>query len=127
MSHAAGFVCPSVYEPFGIVNLEAMACATAVVATATGGITEVVQDGVTGLLDPSEPASSTTSEPRDADAFSHAVANRVNALLADPGRTEAMGHAGRERAQRGFTWSAIAQQTTEIYDGVTRAQTERGG
>ena len=119
LSHATAFVCPSVYEPFGIVNLEAMACETAVVATATGGIVEVVQDGVTGLLVPYEPASSTALEPRDAAAFSSAIADAVNALLADPQRAAAMGRAGRERAQGMFTWPAIARQTAEVYEALS--------
>ena len=120
LSHATAFVCPSVYEPFGIVNLEAMTCETAVVATATGGIVEVVQDGITGLLVPYQPASSTALEPRDAAAFSTAIAERVNALLADPQRAAAMGRAGREHAQAGFTWPAIARQTAEVYAAVRR-------
>jgi alpha-maltose-1-phosphate synthase len=114
LSHATVFVCPSIYEPLGIVNLEAMACEAAVVATATGGIVEVVDDGVTGLLVPFEPAPGAI-EPADPDAFAHAIAERVNALLADPDRAAAMGRAGRERALAEFDWSAIAQQTSELY------------
>ena len=97
LSHATVFVCPSIYEPLGIVNLEAMACEAAVVATATGGIVEVVDDGVTGLLVPFEPAPGAI-EPADPAAFSPAIAERVNALLADPERAAAMGRAGRARA-----------------------------
>ena len=114
LSHATVFVCPSIYEPLGIVNLEAMACEAAVVATATGGIVEVVQDGVTGLLVPFEPADGAI-EPRDPAAFSHAMAERVNELVADPGRAAAMGRAGRERAMGEFDWSAIAAQTSQLY------------
>jgi starch synthase len=114
LSHATVFVCPSIYEPLGIVNLEAMACEAAVVATATGGIVEVVQDGVTGLLVPFTPAPGAI-EPRDPAAFSHAFAERVNALLADPERAAAMGRAGRARALEAFDWSAIAAQTSELY------------
>src|SRR5215211_5267819 len=106
LSHATVFACPSIYEPLGIVNLEAMACEAAVVATATGGIVEVVQDGVTGLLVPFE-AAPRAIEPRDPQAFAHAIAERVNALLADPARAAAMGRAGRERAVAEFDWSAI--------------------
>jgi starch synthase len=114
LSHATVFVCPSIYEPLGIVNLEAMACEAAVVATATGGIVEVVDDGVTGLLVPFEQAPGAI-EPADAAAFSHAFAERVNTLLAEPERAAAMGRAGRERALAEFDWSAIAAQTSELY------------
>ncbi|HKH18097.1 MAG TPA: glycosyltransferase, partial [Solirubrobacteraceae bacterium] len=114
LSHATVFACPSIYEPLGIVNLEAMACEAAVVATATGGIVEVVQDGVTGLLVPFEAAPGAI-EPRDPEAFSHAIAERVNALLADPERAAEMGRAGRARAVEAFDWSAIAAQTSELY------------
>jgi starch synthase len=115
LSHATVFVCPSIYEPLGIVNLEAMACETAVVATATGGIVEVVQDGITGLLVPFEPSDPPAIEPRDPAVFSHAIAERVNRLLADPARAEAMGKAGRERAVTAFDWAAIAAETSEVY------------
>jgi alpha-maltose-1-phosphate synthase len=114
LSHATVFACPSIYEPLGIVNLEAMACEAAVVATATGGIVEVVDDGVTGLLVPFEPAPGAI-EPADPDAFASGIAERVNALLADPDRAAAMGRAGRERALAKFDWSAIAKQTSELY------------
>ncbi len=114
LSHATVFVCPSIYEPLGIVNLEAMACEAAVVATATGGIVEVVQEGVTGLLVPFEPAPGAI-EPFDPAAFSAAIAERVNALVADPERAAAMGRAGRARAVEAFDWSAIAAQTSELY------------
>jgi starch synthase len=114
LSHATVFACPSIYEPLGIVNLEAMACEAAVVATATGGIVEVVQDGMTGLLVPFE-AEEGGIEPRDPEAFSHAIAERVNALLADPERAREMGRAGRARAVEAFDWSAIAAQTSELY------------
>ena len=114
LSHATVFVCPSIYEPLGIVNLEAMACEAAVVATATGGIVEVLQDGVTGLLVPFEPAPGAI-EPRDPEAFSHAIAERVNTLLADPERAAEMGRAGRARAVEAFDWSAIGAQTSALY------------
>jgi starch synthase len=115
LSHATVFVCPSVYEPLGIVNLEAMACEAAVVATATGGIVEVVVDGETGLLVPIEPRDDGTGEPRDPAAFAAALARQVNELLNDPPRALAMGRAGRERAVRDFAWPAIAEQTVEVY------------
>ena len=114
LSHATVFACPSIYEPLGIVNLEAMACEAAVVATATGGIVEVVVDGETGLLVPFETADGSI-EPRDPEGFVAGIAERVNALVADPPRAEAMGKAGRERALREFDWSAIARQTAEVY------------
>jgi starch synthase len=101
LTHALVFVCPSVYEPLGIVNLEAMACETAVVASRVGGIPEVVEEGVTGLLvPPDDPAS---------------LADALNLLLRDPGRAEAMGVAGRERAVAEFSWEAVAAQTAELY------------
>jgi starch synthase len=119
LSHATLFVCPSIYEPLGIVNLEAMACEAAVVATATGGIVEVVVDGETGLLVPIEPGDDGTGEPRDPAAFADAIASRVNELLADPERADAMGRAGRERAVREFAWDAIASQTASVYERLT--------
>ena len=118
LSHATVFVCPSIYEPLGIVNLEAMACEAAVVATATGGIVEVVRDGETGLLVPFEPADDGSGEPRDPAAFAAAIAERVNALVADPARAAAMGRAGRERAVREFGWDAIAERTVAVYRRV---------
>jgi alpha-maltose-1-phosphate synthase len=114
LSHATLFACPSIYEPLGIVNLEAMACEAAVVATATGGIVEVVVDGETGLLVPFEQAEGDIV-PRDPKAFVDGIAERVNALVADPERARAMGRAGRERAVREFDWSAIARETAELY------------
>jgi starch synthase len=114
LSHATVFVCPSIYEPLGIVNLEAMACEAAVVATATGGIVEVVVDGETGLLVPFEAAEGSI-EPRDPEAFANGIAERVNALIADPDRAERMGRAGRERAVRAFDWAAIARETSAVY------------
>jgi len=107
MTHAAAFVCPSVYEPLGIVNLEAMACRTPVVASAVGGIPEVVEDGVTGLL----VAYHDVSEAQ----FEAGLAGAVNDLLADPARAEAMGAAGRQRAVEEFGWATIARQTYELY------------
>ena len=115
LSHATVFVCPSIYEPLGIVNLEAMACQAAVVATATGGIPEVVEDGVTGLLVPFDPVDDASREPRDPGRFAADLAERVNALLADPARARAMGEAGRRRAVERFGWPAIADQIVELY------------
>jgi starch synthase len=114
LSHATVFACPSIYEPLGIVNLEAMACEAAVVATATGGIVEVVRDGETGLLVPFEPAPGAI-EPRDPAAFAAAIAERVNTLIADPERAREMGRAGRIRAVEAFDWAAIAEQVSAVY------------
>ena len=119
LSNATVFVCPSVYEPLGIVNLEAMACETAVVATATGGIPEVVDDGRTGLLVPFE--STGEASPRNPEQFVRDIAERVNTLIADPARADAMGKAGRQRALDEFSWTAIAEQTVELYqDALNR-------
>ncbi|WP_255597951.1 glycogen synthase [Micromonospora sp. RL09-050-HVF-A] len=115
LTHATVFVCPSVYEPMGIVNLEAMACETAVVATATGGIPEVVADGETGLLVPIEQAGDGSGNPLDPDRFVADLGATINELLADPKRTEAFGLAGRRRAVEHFSWDAIAVQTLELY------------
>ncbi|HEV8103348.1 MAG TPA: glycogen synthase [Gaiellaceae bacterium] len=115
LSHATVFVCPSIYEPLGIVNLEAMACEAAVVATATGGIPEVVDEGRTGLLVPFEPRADGSREPVDASAFAGAIAARVNELLADPARALQLGQAGRRRAVERFNWSAIAAETVALY------------
>jgi alpha-maltose-1-phosphate synthase len=114
LSHATVFACPSIYEPLGIVNLEAMACEAAVVATATGGIVEVVVDGETGLLVPFETADGDIT-PRDPEGFVAGIAERVNALVRDPERARAMGRAGRARVVSEFDWASIARQTSEVY------------
>jgi alpha-maltose-1-phosphate synthase len=115
LSHATVFLCPSIYEPLGIVNLEAMACETAVVATRTGGIPEVVADGETGLLVPFEPRDDGSRDPVDPDRFARDIAERVNELVADPARAQRMGEAGRRRAIERFAWPAIADQTVALY------------
>ncbi len=115
LSHARVFVCPSVYEPLGIVNLEAMACETAVVATRVGGIPEVVADGSTGLLVPLEARDDGSGEPLDPARFAHDLADAINALLVDPGRAGQLGKAGRERAVADFGWDAIAARVVELY------------
>jgi starch synthase len=115
LTHATVFVCPSIYEPLGIVNLEAMACATPVVATATGGIPEVVDDGVTGLLVPFDPVDDPSRSPRDPARFARDFAERVNRLLADPAEARAMGAAGRERAVSEFGWHRIAERVRALY------------
>jgi alpha-maltose-1-phosphate synthase len=114
LSHATVFACPSIYEPLGIVNLEAMACETAVVASAVGGIVEVVADNETGLLVPLEVEPETLT-PRDRQGFVRGLVDGINALIADPDRAAAMGRAGRERAVSRFAWPEIARQTSELY------------
>jgi alpha-maltose-1-phosphate synthase len=109
LSHAAVFVCPSVYEPLGIVNLEAMACETAVVATAVGGIPEVVVDGETGYLVPFD------GGPNDPDQFAADIAERVNTVLRDEDLARRFGEAGRRRAVSEFSWDEIAEQTAALY------------
>ncbi len=116
LSHATVFVCPSVYEPMGIVNLEAMACEAAVVATAVGGIPEVVEDGVTGLLVPYEARPDGTGTPADPAALAAGLAARVNELLAAPARAQAMGLAGRARAVDRFGWDVAAAETLALYE-----------
>jgi alpha-maltose-1-phosphate synthase len=120
LSHATVFCCPSVYEPMGIVNLEAMACGAAVVATATGGIPEVVDDGVTGLLVPVDQATDGTGTPLRPERFVADLADRVTALLAEPALAARMGAAGRERAVARFSWAAIASQTQLLYQRLRR-------
>ena len=114
-SHASVFCCPSVYEPFGIINLEAAACETPVVASAVGGIPEVVVDGETGLLVPVELQLDDPMSPVDPDRFELNLAGAINALMADPAALEAMGRAGRRRAVEVFGWESIARQTVDLY------------
>ena len=118
LTHASVFVCPSVYEPMGIVNLEAMACETAVVATATGGIPEVVVNGETGVLVPIEQVADGSGTPVDAGRFVADLASAINGVLHDPARAAAMGAAGRRVALERFAWSAIAERTAEVYRSV---------
>jgi starch synthase len=120
-SHAAVFCCPSIYEPFGIINLEAMACETAVVASAVGGIKEVVVNGETGFLVPFEQMKESPFEPLNPEKFEHDLAARINQLMADPKLREKFGKAGRKRAQEKFSWSAIAQRTKRLYESLTRS------
>ncbi len=122
LSAATVFACPSIYEPLGIVNLEAMACETAVVATATGGIPEVVVDpstgsgqAATGWLVPIEQASDGTGTPLDPDRYVADLAAALTDAVSDPARAAAFGRAGRVRAQESFSWPAIADQTLQIY------------
>ena len=110
LTHALAFCCPSVYEPLGIVNLEAMACETAVVASAVGGIPDVVVHGVTGTLVP--------YDENDIPTFERQLAEGINELVADPAKVEAMGKAGRERAVSEFGWDAVADRTVELYQSL---------
>ncbi len=114
-SQAAVFCCPSIYEPFGIINLEAMACETPIVASAVGGIKEVVVDGQTGLLVPVELKKSGSTEPLDPEQFEKDLARKINLLMKDPGLRRQMGQAGRQRVVDFFGWPAIAKQTFELY------------
>jgi starch synthase len=113
LSHATVFACPSVYEPLGIVNLEAMACGTAVVASAVGGIPEVVEHGGTGLLVP--------YDEENPEAFEAGLADALGELVADPARAAALGAAGRERAVREFGWDTVARRTAALYEQVLAA------
>ncbi|MBV9269095.1 MAG: glycogen synthase, partial [Acidobacteriaceae bacterium] len=113
-SNCRVFCCPSVYEPFGIINLEAMACRAAVVASATGGIKEVVVDGETGYLVPFE-QDPTTSFPTKPDQFARDLGAKVSELLGDPDKCKGFGNAGRKRVEERFSWTAIADQTIRLY------------
>lgn len=115
LTHAQVFVCPSIYEPFGIVNLEAMACGTAVVASAVGGIPEVVVDGETGTLVPLAAGDDPMGSPADPAVYARDLAAAVTALLDAPERASSMGRAGRARVESTFAWSAIAERTAELY------------
>jgi alpha-maltose-1-phosphate synthase len=118
-SHARVFCCPSVYEPFGIINLEAMACRTPVVASATGGIREVVVDGETGYLVPfgQDPV---TGFPTDPEKFARDLASGIAQLLENPERCSRFGEAGRQRVEESFSWTAIAKQTIRLYERMVR-------
>jgi starch synthase len=126
-SQAALFVCPSVYEPFGIINLEAMACGTPVVASAVGGIREVVIPEETGLLVPFEPRGDGDFEPRDPERFAVDLAAAINRLVADPPRCRQMGLHARERAERSFGWPSIARQTCDFYKELRQSRAPQGG
>jgi glycogen synthase len=119
-SHAAVFCCPSIYEPFGIINLEAMACETAVVASAVGGIKEVVVDGETGFLVPLEQMKDSPFEPINPEKFSRDLAARINQLMKDRHLREKFGKAGRKRAEENFSWSKIAQKTMALYQNCCK-------
>jgi alpha-maltose-1-phosphate synthase len=119
-SHAAVFVCPSIYEPFGIINLEAMACETAVVASAVGGIKEVVVDGETGFLVPLEQMEESPFEATNPEKFARDLATRINELMVDAKLREKFGRAGRKRVEEHFSWSAIAEKTMKLYETLKR-------
>ncbi len=118
-THAAAFCCPSVYEPFGIINLEAMACETAVVASAVGGIKEVVVPEETGILVDLK-LKEGTFEPEDPAAFSAGLAEGINRIARDPSLRERFGKAGRRRVEQHFSWDAIAQKTVDLYRSLVR-------
>jgi alpha-maltose-1-phosphate synthase len=120
LSHASVFACPSIYEPFGIVNLEAMACGAPVVASAVGGIPEVVVDGKTGFLVHFEPDGTPMGAPKDRVAFARAFAERVNELVSAPALGAAFGAAGRARVEQTFSWSSIAKQTADLYRSLRK-------
>lgn len=124
-THAAVFVCPSVYEPFGIINLEAMACETPVVASAVGGIPEVVEHGDTGLLVPAETHDPSEVEPRHPEQFARDLAAAVNTLLDDPELRERMGRRARARVEEHFSWTSIARQTLGFYEQVIERHSTR--
>jgi starch synthase len=119
LTAATTFVCPSVYEPLGIVNLEAMACGAAVVGTATGGIPEVVADGVTGRLVPIDQVQDGTGTPVDSEKYVANLAAVLTEVAADPEKAKAYGEAGRERAKSEFSWGAIADTTRALYEELT--------
>ncbi|NRD26037.1 glycogen synthase [Frigoribacterium sp. VKM Ac-2836] len=118
LSQATTFVCPSVYEPLGIVNLEAMACGVPVVGSDTGGIPEVVADGLTGRIVPLEQVQDGTGTPVDPDRFVADLAATLTEVVSDPALARLMGRAGRMRAEEEFSWSRIAEQTLRIYQGL---------
>ncbi len=121
-SHAALFVCPSVYEPFGIINLEAMACGAPVVASRVGGIPEAVAEGETGLLVDVDPGSGGDFEPRDPEAFARRLAAAITELMEDPARRAAFAAAGRTRVEEKFSWESVAAQTLAFYKDLASAR-----
>jgi glycosyltransferase involved in cell wall biosynthesis len=114
------FCCPSIYEPFGIINLEAMACETAVVASAVGGIKEVVVDGETGFLVPLEQMKGSPFEATNPEKFARDLAARINELMKNPQLRAKFGKAGRKRVEEKFSWSTIARKTKALYETLKR-------
>ncbi|MGI8575609.1 MAG: glycogen synthase [Egibacteraceae bacterium] len=123
LSHTTVFVCPSIYEPFGLVNVEAMACGAAVVTSAVGGIPEVVVHGETGLLTPFEASGDAFGTPSDPDGFARRLAEQINTLVTDPALAAAYGDAGRRRVAEHFSWDAIAERTAGLYRQLVSAAT----
>ncbi len=119
-SHARVFCCPSIYEPFGIINLEAMACETPVVASKVGGMKEIILPGETGLLVRLEQQKESPFEATEPETFSSDLAEGINELMRDPARCEAMGKAGRDRVLATFSWAEIARETLSLYEKVSR-------
>ena len=117
-SHARVFACPSLYEPFGIINLEAMACETPVVGSHVGGIPEIIVEGTTGFLVPLQPVSRTDFNPADPEAFQKDFAKKINTLLDDEALAISMGKAGRARVLKQFSWESIARTTYTYYEEV---------
>jgi len=124
-SHAAVFVCPSVYEPFGIINLEAMSCGTPVVASHVGGIPDAVLHGKTGFLVSFEPKSKVDPEPGDPEKFAKDLADSVNRILSDPRLRPCLGTAGRRRVEKFFSWKSVAERTLAFYRSVLKDASER--
>ena len=127
LSHASVFVCPSIYEPFGLVNLEAMACQLPVVASRTGGIPEIVVEGETGYLIAFDRGEDELGSPRDAPLFARGLADAVNRLLHDRALAIRFGEAGRKRVLEHFTWKAIARATADLYEEVLLERVRRQG
>ena len=121
-SHAGVFCCPSIYEPFGIINLEAMACGTPVVASAVGGIPEVVVDGVTGTLVKLEQMTESPFEALRPEVFAKDLAAEINKLMADPQKRSSMAAAGRRRVEETFSWKSIAAQTVDLYKSLIKGK-----
>jgi alpha-maltose-1-phosphate synthase len=124
-SHAAVFVCPSVYEPFGIINLEAMACATPVVASSVGGIPDAVVNGKTGFLVPFTPRSTVDPEPVDPEGFAENLAASVNRILSDPDLRSSLATAARQRVEECFSWTSVAERTLTFYRSVLKNASDR--